>query len=268
MARKEYSSVGKGGAKLINKEQKRFPDIVKNIIEDSDIILEILDARFPRETRNKEIEEYIKSQGKKLIYVLNKSDLVKLMKKAFLFPSIYVSSRKRTGGKDLRNIIKIEAKKIKKEKVSVGVIGYPNTGKSSIINLLIGKSSAKTAQEAGFTKGVQKLKLTPKIYLLDSPGVIPMEEYLKVGEQSRKHAEIGVRTYNRIKEPEIAIVELMKKYPQVIEEFYDIDSENDSEILLEKIGTKKRLFKKGGEINTDKTARLILRDWQEGKIKI
>ena len=235
MKRKEYSSVGKGGAKLIVKEKKRFPEIVRGIIADSDIILEILDARFPKETRNKEIEEFIKSQGKKIIYVLNKSDLVKLMKKSFLFPSIYVSSKKRTGGRELRNLIKIEAKKIKKDKVSVGVIGYPNTGKSSIINLLIGKSSAKTAQEAGFTKGVQKLKLTPKIYLLDSPGVIPVDEYSQAEGQSKKQAEIGVRTHNRVKEPEIAIAELMKKYPNVIEEFYNINAEGDSEILIERV---------------------------------
>ncbi|MFA4953286.1 MAG: GTPase [Candidatus Pacearchaeota archaeon] len=268
MVKARYVSIGKGGMKIFNKEKEKIPEVVKKIIAESDIILEVLDARFPKETQNKEIEDYIKSKGKKIIYILNKSDLIESMKKSFLFPSIYVSSKKRNGGRILRDRIKIEAKKIKKDKITVGVIGYPNTGKSSLINLLIGKSSARFSAEAGFTKGVQKLRLSPKILLLDSPGVIPNEEYSTTGKFSGKHAEIGVKTYDKIKDPEIMVAELMKKYPHIIENFYKIDTEGDSEILLEKLGKQKRFFKKGGEVNTDTSARLILKDWQMGNIKV
>lgn len=267
MVKPRYVSIGRGGLKIFNKEKEKIPEVVKKIITESDIILEVLDARFPKETQNKEIENYIKSQGKKIIYVLNKSDLVESMKKSFLFPSIYISSKKRNGGRMLRDRIKIEAKKIKKEQVIVGVIGYPNTGKSSLINLLIGKSSARISSEAGFTKGVQKLRLSPKIILLDSPGVIPNEEYSTTEKSSKKHAEIGVKTYDKIKEPEIIVAELMKKYPKIIENFYNINANGDSEILLEEIGKRKRFFKKGGEINSDTAARFVLKDWQMGNIR-
>ena len=267
MTKPRYVSIGKGGLKIFYKEKEKIPSIVKQIIEESDIILEVLDARFPKETQNKEIEAYIKSKSKKIIYILNKSDLVSSMKKSFLFPSIYISAKKRNGGRMLRDRIKIESKKIKKDEVTIGVIGYPNTGKSSLINLLIGKSSARFSAEAGFTKGVQKLRLSPKIMLLDSPGVIPNKEYSTTGEFSGKHAEIGVKTYDKVKDPEIMVAELMKKYPRLIENFYNLEANGDSEILLEKIGEQKRFFKKGGEINMDTSARLVLKDWQMGNIR-
>ena len=136
----------------------------------------------------------------------------------------------------------------------------------SLINLLTGKNSAKISSEAGFTKGVQKLRLSKNIMLLDSPGVIPNEEY-STEKSNKKHAEIGVRTYDRIKDPEIIVAELMRKYPKVIENFYKIDANGDSEILIEKIGKQKRFFKKGGEINNDTAARFILKDWQMGNIR-
>ena len=268
MVKARFGSVGKGGTKIFNKQKEKIPEIVRKIITESDIILEVLDARFPKETQNKEIEGFIKNQGKKIIYILNKSDLVESMKKSFLFPSIYISSKKRNGGKLLRDRIKIEAKKIKKDQIIVGVIGYPNTGKSSLINLLIGKKSARISPEAGFTKGVQKLRLSSKILLLDSPGVIPNEEYSTIGKFTKKHSEIGVKTYDKIKDPEIIVAELMRKYPQTIERFYNVNADGDSEILLEKIGEQKRFFKKGGEINTDTAARFVIKDWQTGKIKM
>lgn len=234
-------------------------------MEDSDIILEILDARFPEDTRNPELEELVRD--KRIIYVLNKADL--LHKKSvegrkFPNPFVFVSCKFRRGGKQLREKIKIEARKIKKSQVNVGVIGYPNTGKSSVINLLIGRTSAKTAAEAGFTKGIQKLKLTENIILFDTPGVIPRADVF----HNQKLAYLGVKTYDKVKEPEIAVANLMARFPGLLEKFYDIQAENDSEKLIKELGKKKRFLVKGGEVDWDRTSRLILRDWQEGKIRV
>jgi len=277
--RYSFSSRRTGHTENIRKQKEEFPEVVKELIESSDIILVILDARFIKETRDKELEEQIKKRGKKIIFVLNKSDLIekgKLDKNELseLYPYVFMSSKTRKGSKDLRNRIKIESKKIEKTvnsigKTTVGVIGYPNTGKSSVINTLIGKHSAGTASEAGYTKGIQKLKLGPDIFLIDSPGIIPQREYSTVdGEKMSKHAKVGGRSYSQVKEPAFVIGMIMKDYKGLLEKHYNIEANGNSEILIEELGKRRGFLNKGGEIDEDKTARFILREWQEGKIKI
>ena len=257
----------------MRKQRGKYPELILKILQDSDIILEVLDARFIEETRNLEIEEQIKNQGKKLIYVLNKSDLLlKKEKKINLDYSILISCKEREDIKKLRDLIKILSKKIKKplgEKIMVGIIGYPNTGKSSLINLLIGKSSAGVGSEAGFTRGIQKLKLDENIFILDSPGVIPEEQYSHTEkEKISKQTIAGGRSYSQVKDPELVIAKLITTYPQILEKFYDIQANGDSEILIEKLGRKKGFLKKGGLVDENRTAKFILKDWQTGEIKI
>ncbi|MFA5953194.1 MAG: GTPase [Candidatus Pacearchaeota archaeon] len=259
----------------IKKQKSKYSELHEKIIESSDIILEILDARFPEETRNLEIEEEIKKRKKILVYVLNKSDLV-INKKTYgyknLTPKILVSCKDRKGIKNLRDLIKKLSKKIPLEenkKVFVGVIGYPNTGKSSLLNILIGKSSAGVGSEAGFTKGIQKIKLTENIVLIDSPGVIPKEKYSQ--EQKDKISEqtiAGGRSYTQVKDPELVVQSIMEKYPEILEKYYKINANGNSEYLIEKLGKSRGFLKKGGFVDEDKTARLILKDWQKGNIKI
>jgi hypothetical protein len=241
-----------------------------------DLVLEVLDARFINKTRNLELEHNINSMGKVLIFVINKIDLVdaeekkKELKKLGLYPYVLVSCKKRIGGRELRERIKIEAKKYKtrRERIQVGVIGYPNTGKSSLINFLTGNNSAKTAQEAGFTRGIQKIKLTTGILLMDTPGVIPNYEYCDSGnEKIAKNAIVNARSLHNIKNPDFVIHQIIIDYPQVLEKYYGIDSKGDSEILIETLGRKKCFLKKGGLVDADRTSRYIIKEWQEGKIK-
>jgi len=256
--------------KNIKKQRGKYPLLLEKVIEISDIILEILDARFPKEMQNKEIEKLIKDKGKKIIYVLNKSDLTRKRDKS-LNPRVFVSCKNHKGINELRDKIKQEAAKVKKtgdfNRVHVGIIGYPNTGKSSLINLLIGRTSAKIGSDAGFTKGIQKLRLTENIILLDSPGVIPLEEYSTMSEEKiAQQVKVGGKSYSQIKNPEIALNEIVKTNKKQLQEFYKMKFDN-AEDLIEKIGRKKGFLKKGGEVNSDKAARFVLKDWQFGIIK-
>lgn len=253
--------------KNTSRQEEKFPEIIMRVIDESDILLELVDARFVSEMRNSDVEEIIKKKGKKIIYVLNKSDLAERKEPDF-FPYVFVSCKLRKGISKLRKLIKIEASKINKDRVYVGVLGYPNTGKSSLINLLTRRGSAKTSPQPGFTKGMQKIRLVHGILLLDSPGVIPEKEYSTAEQKSmNKHTKLGARSYNKVKNPEFVINSLVKEYPKSFENFYKIDIQ-DPEILIEEIGRKKRFLLKGNQVDTEKTARQILREWQEGKIRI
>ena len=277
--RYSFSSRRTRQLKNIKRQRGKYPLLAEKIVQMSDIILEVLDSRFIKETRNFEIEKKIEKQNKKIIYVLNKSDLVdrkKINKKEAesIIPKVFVSCPSRKGIKELRDKIKELSGKVEKpvdnllNKITVGVVGYPNTGKSSIINLLTGKKVAGTGADAGFTKGIHKLRLTKEISLLDSPGIIPNKEYS--GSESiaiSKHTKLGARSHSQVKEPEIVVSDLMKEFPGVFEDFYNIQAKGNSEMLIEELGRKKNFLTKGNQVDEDKTARLIIKDWQEGRIR-
>jgi ribosome biogenesis GTPase A len=275
--RYSFSSRHTRHIKNIKKQRGKYPVLIREIIKMSDIILEVLDARFINETRNKEIEEEIKKENKKIIYVLNKSDLIdqkELEKKIKIRPYAFISCTERKGSFLLRNLIKRIVKETElpdeKRRAQIGVIGYPNTGKSSLINLLTGKSSARIGDQPGFTKGIQKVSLTKNILILDSPGVIPNNEYSSTNkEKVSKHAKVGSRSYSNVKNPDMIIQDLLNE-PSIrkkIEKFYNIDSKGDSDYLLEELAKKKSFLKKAGNLDIDRTARDLLKDWQTGKIK-
>ncbi len=254
-----------------------FPSIVKEVIRISDIILEVLDARFIEKTRNIELEELVRKMGKKLIYVMNKSDLADIkqvreqIKQQNLSPYVIISCKTALGRKNLRERIKIEVSRMKltHAKAHVGVIGYPNTGRSTLINVLAGGGRAQAAAESGFTKGMQKIRFTKDIIIIDTPGVISFEDSPATQkEKIFKTAEVGVKTFAGVKNPELIVAHLMKEYHSTLEAFYGIESNGDAEILIEELGKRLHFLKKGGLIDHDRTARLILRDWQTGKIHL
>ena len=134
--------------------------------------------------------------------------------------------------------------------------------------MLSGKGAARTSPRAGFTRGIQKVRFAPGILLLDTPGVMSDED--AAASQSahlKKHAIIGVRTYDSMKNPDFVVAEIMGEHPGLFESFYEIDADGDVEILLSELGKRRGFLIKGGLVDTDRTARLVLKDWQEGKIR-
>ena len=326
MVRVRYSFGSRHTGRIANikKQRGKYPDVMKEVVRISDIVLEILDARFIEETRNLEVEKDILEKGKKLVYVLNKSDLVdvKELEKAlpkWMKPYVFVSATERLGLKDIKSRIKMESKRIlsarnaveqrikekqangskekmlisdlvSKKRIHVGVIGYPNTGKSSVINFISRRGVAKTSKQAGWTKGMQKIRMSEDILILDTPGVIPASLYSSESSSFAKDVKVGGRTYSNVKNPEDVVYYLMsapepkdennltekekiltdeaERNSRSIRKFYDIKSDGDMNDLIEELGAKKKFLGKGGKVDVDRTARIILRDWQEGKIVV
>ena len=235
---------------------------VNQVLKEAQIIIEVLDARFIEETRNKEIEKKIKSEGKRILYVINKCDLANVKDlekvKRRLRPSIFVSSKDHLGTTMLKKKI-LELSK--GENVIVGIVGYPNVGKSSLINALAGKGKAKTSAESGYTKGLQKVRVDNKIVVLDTPGVFSDKE-----KNPAKFGKTGAVSYAKIKDPEFAALKLIEENKKLLQEHFDIN-ENDEEVFLEKLGLKLRKLKKGGKPDIEATSRFLLGEWQKGKIR-
>ena len=244
-----------------------FWRVVNEVMKESDILLEVLDSRLVEQTRNREIEDKARKIRKPLIYVINKCDLVekgemeKLKKQ--LTPSVFVSATQRLGTTILiHEIIKQTNLLTKKpKKVIIGVLGYPNTGKSSLINMLAGRARAKTSPISGYTKGKQMVKLQKGIYLMDTPGVLPYRE-----SDSTKEIIIASKDQTKLSEPDLAVMELIRRFKGSIESYYGVKTNEDPEKVLESIAIKYNRVKKGGEPDIDVIARKILQDWQRGKI--
>ena len=192
--------------KTLDQSRRAYDKIYKTVLSNSDIILYVLDARDPNGTRSREIEQEIvlgESGSKRLILILNKIDLVpSAVLQGWLshlrrsFPTLPLRAStpapnartfdhkaltvKGTSETLLRALKSYAQSKNLKRSATVGIIGYPNVGKSSVINALTsrlgGSRSAATAapvgSEAGVTTALREVKLDNKLKLLDSPGIV------------------------------------------------------------------------------------------------
>jgi hypothetical protein len=242
--------------------------VVEDMIENVDIVILLGDARMPELSFNSELERKVFKHGKEIVYSYTKIDLIKNEKikelKEKYKDAFFVSGTKNIGISELRRHLHILAKKMKIEEPKIGVVGYPNLGKSALINALARRARALIADKPGTTRGVQWIK-AGGLKILDSPGVIPYED------KGTKLTILGSKHPEKIKDPVHVALEIIKmlreKDRSSIEERYGIDAKlrGDYEIL-EMIGKKRGFLKKGGEFDETKTAITVVKDWQRGKI--
>lgn len=165
----------------------KFIHNIKEKIKLIDLIIEIVDCRIPYSSTNIDIKNII--NNKKKIIILNKKDLADpVISQEWIkyyqtqnIPVLLLNSKYnntkiiiKTINKTLKNkIIQNKNKQIKNYKFYILVIGIPNVGKSTFINSLISKKSAKVGKNPGVTKNQQLLKINKNIYFFDTPGVLP-----------------------------------------------------------------------------------------------
>lgn len=248
-----------------------FWGVIDTVVRKADIILLVVDARMPELTRNERLEQIINDKGRKLIYVFNKIDLVKqsdLKKLRLQYPeAFFVSGVRNIGLSKLKDGLFMAAKNMRIQLPHIGVVGYPNVGKSAIINALGHRAKTQVSSIAGTTKGIQWVKVG-KLRVIDSPGVIPYDE-----KTEEKLGVIGAKNPEKLRNPDVAAVGIIKmfleKNKKALEDFYKITINNeDNEQILEMIGKSRGFLKKGGIIDIDRTVISILRDWYSGKLKI
>ena len=252
---------------------------LKTVLREADLLIEIVDARFPKETRNLHFERMIKR--KPLLIVINKIDLAdrkdiadfteELERKRI--PYAVVSCRERRGRKSLMTkiyeIIEKDKNLQKKEKVKIGVIGYPDVGKSSLINMLSGKRKTTVSSRPGTTRGKQYIRLDENILLIDSPGVFPKGERI---DKLTLHSAFDV---DRLDDPVPLAIELIESLltsqeygPRFFKLVYDVDVKptDEPENILERITLRRGMLLKGGEPNISQMANTLLKEWQTGKM--
>ncbi|NWH76934.1 NOG2 protein, partial [Piaya cayana] len=239
-------------------QSKRIWGELYKVIDSSDVVVQVLDARDPMGTRSPHVESYLKKEKhwKHLIFVLNKCDLIPTWATVSTVLLAIQASFVRVGN------LCISSLHSDKKQISVGFIGYPNVGKSSVINTLRSKKVCNVAPIAGETKVWQYITLMRRIFLIDCPGVV-----YPSGDSETDIVLKGVVQVEKIKSPEDHISAVLERAkPEYIRKTYKIDSWEDTEDFLEKLACRTGKLLKGGEPDMQTVSKMVLNDWQRGRI--
>lgn len=260
-----------------------------------DIVVELLDARIPISSQNPDLKRILKN--KMVVKVLNKSDLAdekesKRWKEYFAkqgIQAVIVNSNTGQGiDETIRKIEEMMKEKLEilsekgrtGRKIRAMIVGIPNVGKSSFINRIAKKNSAEVGNKPGVTKSKQWIRINEKVELLDTPGVLwPKFENEEVA--------LNLSFTGTIKDDILAQTEiayqllryLLHNYIENVSDRYNFKKEELEEILsqdneeniniyevMQNIGKKRGALISGGNIDDEKTSKIILEDFRAGKL--
>lgn len=255
-------------------QSKRIWGELYKVLDSSDVVVQVLDARDPMGTRSPHIEAYLKKEKpwKHFMFILNKCDLVPTwVTKRWVavlskeYPTLaFHASLTNPFGKGafiqlLRQFGKLHSDR---KQISVGFIGYPNVGKSSVINTLRSKKVCSVAPVAGETKVWQYITLMRRIFLIDCPGVV-----YPSGDSETDIVLKGVVQVEKIKNPEDHIGAVLERAKsEYLSKTYKIDTWQNAEDFLEKLAFRSGKLLKGGEPDVQTVSKMVLNDWQRGRI--
>lgn len=293
--------------------RKAFDKVFKQVVDQADVVLYVLDARDPAGTRSKEVERMVMaaaSGGKRLILILNKIDLIppQVLKDWLIYlrryfptlplrasgpaPHAHTFNHKHltvqgTSATLFKALKSYAVAKQLKRSISVGVIGYPNVGKSSVINALTSrlgnsKVSCPTGAEAGVTTSLREVKIDSKLKLLDSPGIV----FPSAGDgskASKKEEQARLVLLNavppkQIEDPIPAVSLLLKRLSaskEMVKKLMDVYSlpplltangDPTTDFLVQVARARGRLGK-GGVPNIASAAMTVITDWRDGRIQ-
>ncbi len=249
-----------------------------------DIIIELVDARIPYSSKNPDIDDLAKNKYR--IILLNKCDLSEQKATALWeqyykqkgFEVIQVNSIKGTGMVEVTNAARALMKdKIERQKargrlfipIRSMIVGIPNVGKSTFINKYVGKTTAKTGDKPGVTRGKQWIKLKKDFELLDTPGILwPKFDDKEVG---LKLAFTGAVNDDILDLTTLAtelINHLLLRHSELLQNRYQItfDTIEEPHIILEKIAIARGFKQKGGEPDIDRASKILLDEYRGGKL--
>lgn len=244
-----------------------------------DVVIEVRDARIPLSSSYTNIKKLLGEKPRLLL--LNKADLVdkeelktwvKYLKETTKCPVIVTDAK---GSKDLALVVKnavdlaepkiqaLMSKGLLRRPARAMVVGMPNVGKSSVINKLTKSSKTKIGAKAGVTRQQQWVRINPKLDLLDTPGIIPTKQDNQL--QAAKLAFVSSVSENAYSPEPVAqaLLDILSesKYMVQVADFYKIDK-----LTLETIAKSRNWILKADSLDTERTAKYILKDFRDGRI--
>nr|CAA6826938.1 MAG: 50S ribosomal subunit maturation GTPase RbgA (B. subtilis YlqF) [uncultured Thiotrichaceae bacterium] len=254
---------------------------IKKLLGNVDLIIEILDARIPFSSTNPVIELLSDNSGnpKPRLKVMNKSDLADPVStkvwEDYFAQSQGVKTLKMSSDKasQVKNIVTLchqmfPEHEARLRPIQAMVVGIPNVGKSTIINLLAGRAIAKTGNEAAVTKTQQRIDLKNGIVLFDTPGMLwPKIENDNSAYRLAITGAIKDTVIDYVEIADYLLEYLLTYHPDTLQKHFKLDElPRDAYSALEVIGRSRGTMKSGGRVDLDKISKIIIKEYRSATI--